>query len=109
MSFYAQLTHLVGNLSFLSQWITGDRPDFLMGKSPGELSKEEICIALKEAFRYVSALIEEIDNQKLSEEIRFGGVQMSKENIFYLMRNHTTHHRARAILYLRMNGIAAPE
>jgi uncharacterized damage-inducible protein DinB len=108
MSFHAQLTHLAQNLSFLSAKITGDRPDFLNGKDPEKLSKEEICMVLGEAFGYVDRLIEAVDDQKLQEEIEFGGVKMSKENIFYLMRDHATHHRAQAILYLRMNGVEAP-
>jgi uncharacterized damage-inducible protein DinB len=45
----------------------------------------------------------------LREEIEFGGVKMPKGTIFYLMRHHATHHRAQAILYLRMNGIEAPD
>ena len=108
MSFHTQLTHLAQNLSFLSGQITGDRPDFFKGKVPEKLSKEEVCSILKEAFDYVSRLLEEVDEQELRKEIEFGGVKMPKENIFYLMRDHATHHRAQAILYLRMNGLEAP-
>lgn len=108
MSFHTQLTHLAGNLSFLSERITGVRPDFFKGKEPEKLSKEEVCSVLKEAFAYVGRLIEEVGDQTLREEIQFGGEKMPKENLFYLMRDHATHHRAQAILYLRMNGIAAP-
>lgn len=109
MSFHGQLTHLVWNLAFLSERITGGQVDFFKGKDPEKLNKEEILLTLKDAFSYVGNLIEEIDDQELHEVIEFGGVNMSKENIFYLMRDHATHHRAQAILYLRMNGIGAPE
>lgn len=108
MSFQEQLTHIAGNLSFLSERITGSRPDFFKGKAPERLSKEEVCTVLKEAFGYVSQLMEEVDEQILREEIEFGGVKMPKENIFYLMRDHASHHRGQAILYLRMNGVEAP-
>jgi uncharacterized damage-inducible protein DinB len=108
MSFHTQLTHMVQNLSFLSAKITGDSQDFFNGKDPEKLSKEEIHNALTEAFGYVGHLIEAVDDQKLQEEIEFGGVKMPKENIFYLMRDHATHHRAQAILYLRMNDVEAP-
>lgn len=108
MLFHTQMTHLAQNLSYLTSQITGERPDFFKGKEPEKLSKEEVCAVLKEAFGYVNRLIEEVDDAKLREEIEFGGVKMPKENIFYLMRDHATHHRAQAILYLRMNGVDAP-
>jgi uncharacterized damage-inducible protein DinB len=109
MSFHTQLTHLAGNLSFLSERITGVRPDFWKGKEPEKLSKEEVCSMLKEAFSHVGRLIQEVDEEKIREEIEFGGEKMPQENIFYLMRDHATHHRAQAILYLRMNEVEVPD
>jgi uncharacterized damage-inducible protein DinB len=108
MAFQEQLVHLVQNLSFLSGHITGSRPDFFKGKDPQALSKQELSQILQEAFGYVGRLIAEVDDQTLQESIEFGGEKMPKENIFYLMRDHATHHRAQAILYLRMNGVEAP-
>ena len=108
MTFQEQLTHLVLNLSFLSGLITGERPDFFRGRKPEILSKEEVGIVLKEAFGHVGQLIKEIDAQVLQEGIDFGGEKLRKEGIFYLMRDHVTHHRAQAILYLRMNKVEAP-
>lgn len=108
MTFHEQISHLVQNLSFLSDQITGERPDFFEGKAPEGLAKEEICRLLGKAFLHVSQLIKEVDDSTLRQSIEFGGEKMPKENIFYLMRDHATHHRAQAILYLRMNGIEAP-
>lgn len=109
MTFHEQLTHVVLNLSSLSSLITGDRPDFFKGKEPEALTKEEINAVLSETLRYVSQLVEEVDEQTLREIIKFREEKMPKENIFYLMRDHTAHHRAQAILYLRMNRIEAPK
>lgn len=109
MTFHQQLVHIVQNLAFLSSQITGDRQDFFHASNPDMLSKEELTVVLQESFSYVSKLIEEIDDQTLHESLNFGGEKMTKENIFYLMRDHTAHHRAQAILYLRMNGIDAPK
>lgn len=108
MTFQEQLIHLVQNLSFLSEKITGERPDFLKGKKPEALTREETIVAFIAASQYVSQLVEQVDEQTLQAHIAFGGEEMPKENIFYLMRDHTTHHRAQAILYLRLNGIKAP-
>lgn len=108
MTFHEQLAHLVHNLSFLSGRITGNRPDFVVDKDLQALNKEELYTVLKAAFSYVGHLITEVDDQTLKESIEFGGEKMPKENIFYLMRDHATHHRGQAILYLRMNGVKAP-
>ena len=108
MTFREQQMHLVQNLSYLSGQITGTRPDFLKGKDPQTLSNEAISALLKEAFEHVGRLIVEVDDRTLRESIEFGGEKMSKENIFYLMRDHASHHRGQTILYLRMNGITAP-
>jgi uncharacterized damage-inducible protein DinB len=108
MTFHEQLTHVVGNLSFLTSRITGERPDFFKSKKPEELSKEEMIVVVGEALKYVRLLVEEADDQMLRENIEFRGEKMTKENIFYLMRDHASHHRGQAILYLRMNGIEAP-
>lgn len=109
MTFHEQLVHIARNLASLSSQITGVRQDFFHGNNPDLLTKEQLSEILQESFSYVSKLIEEIDDQTLQESIDFRGVKMPKENIFYLMRDHASHHRAQAILYLRMNGIDAPK
>ncbi len=109
MTFQEQLAHLVQNLSFLSGNITGNRPDFFKGKDPKTLNKQELSLILKEAFNYVGDLIVSVDDQTLRNTIEFGGVSMPKENIFYLMRDHASHHRGQAILYLRMKGVTATD
>lgn len=108
MTFREQLTHVVQNLSFLSGMITGNREDFFKHKRPEELTKQEVYTVLKAALGYVGKLIKETEDPVLREIIEFRGEKMPKENIFYLMRDHVAHHRAQAILYLRMNEIEAP-
>lgn len=109
MSFQEQLAHLVQNLSYLSGTITGERPDFFQGKDPKTLTKEALMPVLKQAFSHVGRLIETVDSQTLAERIEFGGEKMSKENLFYLMRDHASHHRGQMVQYLRMNGVVAPK
>ena len=108
MTFQEQLVHLVQNLSFLSGRITGEQTDFFKGERPEALTKQEANTVLREAFLYVGYLIEHVDDKTLWDTIEFGGEKMHKENLFYLMRDHTTHHRAQAVLYLRLNGVKAP-
>lgn len=108
MSFQGQMVHLIQNLSFLSGQITGTRPDFLNGEKPDQLSKEKAAAGLRAALQHVGDLIKTVDEKTLGEKILFAGETMTKENIFYLMRDHMTHHRGQAVLYLRLNGIAPP-
>jgi uncharacterized damage-inducible protein DinB len=109
MSFQGQMVHLIQNLSFLSGQITGTRPDFFDGANPDLLSKENVTALVRKSLGYVGELIKTTDEKTLRERISFAGENMPKENIFYLMRDHMTHHRAQAILYLRLNGIEPPK
>ena len=36
----------------------------------------------------------------------WGAFPLTKENIFYLLRDHQAHHRAQCLVYLRMEGIS---
>lgn len=108
MTFHEQLVHIVRNLTSLSSLIAGNKQDFFNGKKPDSLTKDELIPIFQRSLMYVGKLINEIEDKTLHEIIDFRGEKMTKENIFYLMRDHTAHHRAQAILYLRMNGIDAP-
>ena len=108
LSFQGQMVHLIQNLSFLSGQITGTRPDFLNGEKPDQLSKEKAAAGLRAALQHVGDLIKTVDEKTLGEKVSFAGETMTKENIFYLMRDHMTHHRGQAVLYLRLNGIFPP-
>lgn len=109
MNFHGQMVHIIQNLSYLSGQITGTPPDFFNGANPATLSKEEVAAALQMSFSYVSNLIKAVNEKTLAEQTSFAGEKMTKENIFYLMRDHMTHHRGQAILYLRINGIEPPK
>ncbi|HEV7349731.1 DinB family protein [Telluribacter sp.] len=109
MSFQGQVVHLIQNLSYLSGLITGERPDFFVGENPELPAKEKITLALGKSLGYINDLIRTVDEKTLAERISFAGENVTKESIFYLMRDHMTHHRAQAILYLRMNAIEPPK
>jgi uncharacterized damage-inducible protein DinB len=108
-TFREQAVHLIGNLGYLSGKIEDKQNNFLEGKNVENMGKEEIIILLNTAFKYVSDLQARTTSETLNEEITFSGVKMTKENMFYLIRDHMTHHRAQCILYLRLNNIDAPK
>lgn len=109
MTFKEQQLHIVGNISFLTNYITGEYKRFF-GKDEGvELNKKQVLKILDSAFTYVEILIENTDSAELEQKIIFKDTEMSKKNIFYLIRSHIIHHMGQSILYLRMNDIEAPE
>jgi uncharacterized damage-inducible protein DinB len=108
MTFKEQQLHIVGNISFLTNYITGKKQVFYQVNQLNDLYKEGVLEILTASLQYVQQLIKENDKNSIAEMIVFQGVKMSKENIFYLINNHLSHHRAQAILYLRMNQIDPP-
>ncbi|WP_158861527.1 DinB family protein [Lunatibacter salilacus] len=108
MSFQGQLLHVVDNISMLTVRITGDSKDFYRKEDVTAFKKADVLDILNRANAYVLDLIQNASDSLLNEEIDFRGVSMSKENIFYLLRDHQAHHRAQCLVYLRIKGIPAP-
>ncbi len=108
MSFQEQLLHVVDNISMLTERITGDRKDFYRKENTAGFKKGDALDILDRANAYVLDLIRNASTSLLNEEIEFGGVSMTKENIFYLLRDHQAHHRAQCLVYLRLKGVNAP-
>ncbi|WP_373495053.1 DinB family protein [Aquiflexum sp.] len=108
MTFGGQLLHIVDNISFLTRLISGESKTFYDRTKAEELNKDEIIYILENANNYVGKLIAEISTSDLNEAIEFRRLEMSKENIFYLLRDHQVHHRGQCIVYLRMAGVKAP-
>jgi uncharacterized damage-inducible protein DinB len=108
MTFGGQMLHIVDNISFLTRLISGESKTFYDRNKAEELNKDEIIEILENANDYVRSLIVEISPDDLNTAIEFRKLEMSKENIFYLLRDHQVHHRGQCIVYLRMAGVKAP-
>tara|TARA_R110002020_G_scaffold275281_2_gene490493 strand:+ start:520 stop:1041 length:522 start_codon:yes stop_codon:yes gene_type:complete len=108
MSFKEQQLHIVTNISFLTQLISEEERIFYNKENMKILGKKEVMKVLKTAFRYVAELLESIKLEEVSRKIEFNNESTSKENIFYLLRDHMTHHRGQAIIYLRLQNIEVP-
>ena len=109
LSFAGQLMHIVQNISWLNSTYIAQEKNPFTDVSPEGKSKQEVVLLLKDVFAYVNATLENFPDENLKDPVRFGGEDVNKERILYLMRDHTTHHRAQAILYLRMQGITPPK
>ena len=109
MSFSGQLLHIVGTLSYLSEIINGETKVFYDPEKASTYSKTEIMTILENANRYVAALIKDTNREELNTKVEFRGTEMTKENIFYLIRDHSVHHRGQCVLHLRLVGAKAPD
>jgi len=109
MSFKEQQLHIVTNISFLTQLISEEKRTFYDRENINSLGKEEVIEILKTAFSYVEVLLESMEPDEVSKKIKFNNVSISKKNIFYLLRDHMTHHRGQLVIYLRKQGIEVPD
>ncbi len=111
MSFGEQMMHLSSNMVWLcSDYLTDQKPP-RSRKEIGDYahkSKAEVLEVLKESLDYAGATLKNLDPKQLDDSVKFFAGPMSKRQITNLMNDHLTHHRAQAIVYLRLNGIKPP-
>ncbi len=107
-AFHEQLTHLCGNMIWLSTSYLGGEglPSAETDEPPTE--KEEIIELIRESFEYTAKTIQAFDISQIDDEIEFFAGTMSKRKVFFLIADHLTHHRGQLVVYLRLKGIKPP-
>ncbi|MFC2084748.1 DinB family protein [Bacteroidota bacterium] len=108
MTFGEQLIHISKNLYWLCSEYIIDEDNPTSNFDEEIHSKKEIIRFLKSSFNYVSDTIEKFDEIRLKDTVNFAELKINKERIFYLMRDHMTHHRGQLVVYLRLNKIEPP-
>lgn len=74
-------------------------------------TKAEIISMLKDRFDAVDKLVADMSKKQLSETVVlpfFNNKEVTKEELLVWIKNHTGHHNAQAVVYLRLNGITPP-
>ncbi|MGD1957609.1 MAG: DinB family protein [Fulvivirga sp.] len=71
-------------------------------------SKETILRNLKDNFEKVEQAILQLDEQDFEEKVKFWDGPTTQRKLLELTYDHITHHRAQAIIYLRMKDIKPP-
>ena len=108
MTFGEQLLHLADNIRWLSasKLADGPRPPRAeVDPRDADAVRAYVDAAFGEG---VSALAR-LTFADLDEEVDwFTGERLTRRRVGLLLFDHVTHHRAQAIVYLRLNGIAAP-
>lgn len=109
MSFGEQLLHLGDNLVWLSSNYLVERPMPHLPKVEGQdLDKAEVLRVLSESYDFALQQVAQLDAESLSKEFPWRGGLMNKIQFLNLIQDHQTHHRAQAIVYLRLNQVVPP-
>ena len=108
MAFGEQLLHLAHNVEWLSASKLGE------GRLPAKpdvtpTDKAAVRQVLAKAFDSGAAALGSLGYGDLDEEVEwFAGERISKRRVGLLLFDHVTHHRAQAIVYLRLRGVEPP-
>jgi len=110
-SFGEQMVHIGYTVELLTKRyvqgmeVTPNAPD------ASKMTKAEILELLKNGFAYTTDVINTIEQEQLDETcvMYHSGNTVSRAFALFYVQDHMANHRAKANLYLRMNGIQPPE
>ncbi|MGB3463805.1 MAG: DinB family protein, partial [Cyclobacteriaceae bacterium] len=83
-----------------------DVPD---GQYSYTIDKSAILAQLNTSFDIVEKVIHESEARDFEEKVKFWNGPTTRRKLLSLTYDHITHHRAQAIVYLRMNDIKPPD
>lgn len=110
-TFAEQMVHIAASTKLLTQrYVEGlevkpNTPD------ANRMKKQEIIKFLESNFNYTKNVIVTIDQAKLDESCRMyhSGNIVSRAFALFYVQDHMGNHRAKANLYLRLNGFEPPQ
>ncbi len=108
-SFGQQMSHIANSmLSMHTRFILKSRYSG-SEKDASKLSKEAIISDIEKAFDVVIGDLKKLSDSELQQSGKtHGAFPLTKWQSLLFMRDHITNHRAKAVLYLRLNNIAPP-
>jgi uncharacterized damage-inducible protein DinB len=106
MTFGGQLVHLAVANGFFVAKVVGT-PSHI-GK-PEKMDKASVIKLLNDSYDYVIASIGALTPAQLDKEFEAEGMKTNGLGVLMLAADHTTHHRAQCIVYLRVKGIKPAE
>ena len=110
-TFGEQMVHIAHTVELLTKRyvqgmeVTPNTPD------ASRMTKSEIVALLEAGFAYTTGVIYEIGQEQLDETcvMYHSGNTVSRAFALFYVQDHMANHRAKANLYIRMNGIDPPE
>lgn len=74
----------------------------------GNKSKKEMIALISKTFDEATKVVKEFDTSHFDDRLDYLGLDRTKRQIFLLLADHVTHHRAQMLVYLRLNGLVPP-
>lgn len=114
MTIRQQFQHLASNMYGLNQRFIGYAPDDHNQDAVNvllkdeKLSKDSLVIVVTNGYAYASAAMASFTEAEVEEEVDFFAGPKSRRQIFWVLQDHATHHRAQLIVYARLLGIKPP-
>lgn len=115
MSFGAQLLHLTGNMVWIANSFLGHEDIELDAaalrktlRAADATDKEQVIALTQQGLTYVQAALDQLDPTSLEDVQDFFAGPLTRRHLLILLNDHLTHHRAQAIVYLRLRGVEPP-
>ena len=112
MSFEENLMHIAWAMDWHSQTLLGGRQardwETDIELKVDNKSKKEMITAIDKTFDETIKLISEFDTEQLNDRLDYLGLNRTKRQVFLLLADHITHHRAQMLVYMRLNGLQPP-
>jgi len=109
-TFAEQLMHVAVAVDWHAQTLIGGKGqksrDYFLTKSK---TKKEMIDIVNETFDEAWNVIKNFDPTHFGDTLNSIGLIRTKRQIFLLLSDHVTHHRAQMLVYMRLNGIVPPE
>lgn len=112
LSFSENLMHIGFALDWHSQSLIGNRKARVYQTDtifkPTNKTKAEMMARIDQTFTEAITLLQAIEPVQLEVELDYFGLNRSKRQIFMLLADHITHHRAQMLVSMRLNGLIPP-
>ena len=102
MTFGGQLVHIAQANGFFVSKIAGTASP--IGK-PDKMDKASVVKLVGDSYDFVIKSIGSLTPEQLHAELELEGMKMNGLDALMLAADHTTHHRAQCVVYLRVKGI----
>lgn len=109
MSFGQQMAHISGSLLSMHSRFILKQGDTGEDKKASDMTKAQIISDLEKSFDIVLESLRSLKDSDLQSIGKSGGTfPLTKWQSLLFMSDHVTNHRAKAVLYLRLNKIKPP-
>jgi uncharacterized damage-inducible protein DinB len=108
-SFGQQMAHIANSMRSMEMRFLNDAGWNQSEPNANDMTKNELIKFLESSFGQVIATIDALSETDLTKAGKqFGDPALNKEQSIHFIYDHITNHRAKAVLYLRLNKINPP-